>query len=73
VQLRNLLGMTMKRHAFTSLADLELRGGRLCLNGKPVGAGKVMLRGSDWEALGRAIDDARHVTTPTRSVDLHVT
>jgi hypothetical protein len=59
VQLRNLLGMTMKRHPFSSLADLELRDGRLRVDGKPVGAGKFMLRGSDWEALGRAIEDAR--------------
>lgn len=74
VQLRNLLGMTMKRHAFASLTELELRGSRLCLNGKPIGAGRGMLRASDWEALGRAIDDARaDVTTATRGVDQPVT
>jgi hypothetical protein len=59
VQLRNLLGMTMKRHPFASLADLELRDGRLHVNGQPVGAGRFMVRGSDWDALGRAIEDAR--------------
>lgn len=59
VQLRNLLGMTMKRYEFASLAEIELRDGRVCVNGKPVGSGKFMLRASDWEALGRAIDDAR--------------
>lgn len=59
VQLRNLFGATMKRHAFASLADLEIRGSRLHVDGKPVGAGRFMLRGSDWETLSRAIDDAR--------------
>lgn len=59
VQLRNILGMTMKRHEFASLAELEVREGRLHVNGKPVGAGRFMLRASDWDALGRAIDDAR--------------
>ena len=59
VQLRNLFGMTMKRHSFASLADLEIRDGRLRVDGKPVGAGRFMIRGSDWETLERAIEAAR--------------
>jgi hypothetical protein len=59
VQMRNLFGMTMKRFEFDSLADLELRDGRLRVKDKPVGSGRWLLHGGDWETLGRAIESAR--------------
>lgn len=59
VQMRNLFGMTTKRHEFTSLADLELRDGRVRVKDTPVGSGRWLLHGADWQALGRAIETAR--------------
>jgi hypothetical protein len=59
VQMRNLLGMTMKRHEFGSLADLELRDGRLRVKDQPVGSGRWLMHRADWERLGRAIETAR--------------
>jgi len=62
VQMRNLFGMTMKTYPFDSLADLEIRGGRLRVNDKPIGSGRWLLHGGDWDKLGRAIETARGST-----------
>ncbi len=59
VQMRNLFGMTMKRYEFSSLADLELRDGRLRVKDTPVGSGRWLMHGADWKTLGRAIETAR--------------
>ena len=59
VQMRNLFGMTMKRYPFASLSDVEIRDGRLRVNDKPIGSGRWLLHGGDWDKLGRAIETAR--------------
>ena len=59
VQMRNLFGMTMKRYPFASLTELEIRGNRLRVNDKPIGSGRWLLHGRDWDTLGRAITAAR--------------
>jgi hypothetical protein len=62
VELRNPLGMTLKTHMFDSLAEIEIRGGKLCRRGeaRPMKRlGGWFARGTDLELVAAAIEDAR--------------
>jgi hypothetical protein len=49
---KNLLGMTLKRHAFGSLAELEVRGTKICrrADGATL-VGRTTAHRGDWEML----------------------
>jgi hypothetical protein len=54
IGIKNLLGMTMRRHAFGSFADLEVRGNQIYrrADGSPLkGVGKGLSHSGDWQAL----------------------
>jgi hypothetical protein len=60
IEVRNLFGMTLQRHQFRSLADLEVDGGTVRLEGVPLrGVARGVARREDWNAFMKAIEGAR--------------
>jgi len=51
VQVRNLLGMTLRTHPFEKLSQLTVVGGKLEVKGTPVRAPRWLLASGDWERL----------------------
>lgn len=62
IEVRNLIGFTLKTHAFERLSDLEVRGSAVCRKGGEVlsGVGRSVSNRSDWEAMAAAIRQASH-------------
>ena len=58
VEVKNLLGMTMKRHPLKSLAEVSLRDGRICVGNEKVGNPGWMLSGADCDRLAAEIAKA---------------
>ena len=59
VELKNLLGMTMKTHQFSGLAELEVRGKKLFRRGERKAlAGSGLVHSADWERVVAAVDRA---------------
>lgn len=59
IQVRNLLGMTLKRHAYDSLAALTVVDGALHKDGALVIGKSFVARSDDWERVLAAVDAAR--------------
>lgn len=52
IRVKNAWGMTMRRYAFSSRADLRIEGSTLyCRDQKVKGAGGLMSSGADWDLL----------------------
>ncbi len=59
IEMRNLLGMTMKTHTYPSLAALEIRGRKIHRKGEDKALASALVgRGSDWEVVRAAIEGA---------------
>lgn len=61
IEMRNMLGMTLKTHDYVSLADLEIDGANLVRKSdgqRLARVGPIMTRAADVAALRRAIDNA---------------
>jgi hypothetical protein len=59
IEMRNLLGMTMKTHTYDSLASLEIRGRKVFRKGESKALASALVgRGSDWEVVCGAIEAA---------------
>lgn len=58
IQMRNLLGMTLKRHDYGSLAELEIRGSAVHRreDGKKLTSKSFVGRNDDWAAVVEAIE-----------------
>ena len=62
VQLKNPIGMVMKRHPFAKLADLNVQGNKLYVtrtDGVEKSVGGLAADGLDMKKLAKAIDDKR--------------
>lgn len=51
VQLKNMLGMTVKSYAVREPADLKLRDGKLMVRDEQLRTAKWLLSGADWARL----------------------
>ncbi len=61
IEMRNLLGMTMRTHTFASLADLEIRGSKIFRKEgetKALASASFVARGSDWDRVVAAVEGA---------------
>lgn len=60
VEVKNLLGMTLKTLPIRSLQDLRIEGSQVVVphSPKPRRLGGALVRTSDWEALRAAVDRA---------------
>ncbi|TNE91691.1 MAG: hypothetical protein EP330_04355 [Deltaproteobacteria bacterium] len=60
IQVRNALGMTLKRHGYSSLAELEVRGGSLHRksDGSKLVGKSFVGRQADWDAVVAAVSGA---------------
>ncbi len=61
IEMRNLLGMTMRTHTFDSLADLEIRGSKIFRRSgesKALAGAGFIGRGSDWARVVAAVEGA---------------
>jgi hypothetical protein len=59
VEVKNLLGMTMKRHPYRSLGELAVRDGRLWVGNEKVGSPGWLCNGGDFDRLAAEIAKAR--------------
>jgi hypothetical protein len=66
VQMRNMLGMTLKRHPFGSLAELKMRDGALYSGERKI-ASRRMLDAMEWRKLELAIEKASSPEPPRPS------
>jgi hypothetical protein len=69
VQVKNPLGMILKRYPIRSLADLRFDGGTLYVaqgegGERKIGSFKLSANGSDLAKLRQAVDDARAAAAP---------
>lgn len=55
VELKNLFGRTVQRFPFSNASELSLKDGRLYIGAEKVGLPRWLLRGSDVDALARAL------------------
>lgn len=61
IEIRNMVGMTMKTHEFDSLRELEVVGKRVCRGGSPLkGVGGMLVRSSDLADVASAIEEAKN-------------
>lgn len=51
VQMKNLLGMTMRTHPFENLSDLAVENGQLMVKGTPVRVARWATASADWANL----------------------
>jgi hypothetical protein len=63
VEMKNMLGMTLKTHSFASLADVSLGDAGLVVNGTRVRIARWMLHSDDLKALAAAIAAAGETRT----------
>ncbi len=60
IEVRNPFGMTVQTHRLRSLADLDVDGGTVRLEGVPLrGVSRGVARREDWAAFMKAIEAAR--------------
>mgnify|MGYP006865141074 CR=1 FL=1 len=61
IEMRNLLGMTMRTHTYGSLAELEIRGSKIFRKEgetKALVSASFLARGSDWDRVVAVIEGA---------------
>jgi hypothetical protein len=62
VQMKNPMGMTLKRHAFAAIGDLSMQGGKLAIRLREGGEKKVgglLADGGDMARLAKVIEQRR--------------
>jgi hypothetical protein len=58
IEVKNLLGMTLKRHELKSLAEVSLHDGRIWVGNEKIGSPQWMLNRVDCERLEKEIRSA---------------
>lgn len=59
IQVRNLLGMTLKRHTYGSLAELSVVDGAIHKDGAKLLGKSFVARSDDWERVLAAVQGGR--------------